>query len=411
MLDTKHIKSNFPILKTKSNGYSLVYLDNASTTQKPKAVIESISNFYRKDNANVHRGVYSLSEQATAKYEEAKEKVVRFIGAKDAKEIIFTKNATEGLNLLAFSLGKTFLKKGDVVLVSGGEHHSNLVPWQLASQIFGFTVEAVKMTVEGRWDLGDFQNKIKTLPVKIVSVAHASNSSGVIHPVEKIVPWIREKKALLILDGAQSVPHMPVSVARLGCDFLVFSGHKMLGPTGIGVVWGKKDLLLQMEPYQGGGGMIREVHLTESTWADVPERFEAGTPPIAEAVALGVAVDYLSAIGMGAVFEHEKQLTEYALGEIQKISGVEIYGPMDMISRGGIISFGIRGVHPHDIATICDTFGIAIRAGHHCSQSMMGVWKTEATARVSFYIYNTEKDVDELIKAIGKVKRVFQIKN
>ncbi len=402
------LKRDFPILSTSVYGKSLVYLDNAATSQKPKAVLEAMDSFYKESNANIHRGVYYLSEKATSLYEDARKKAAHFIGAKDPSEIIFTRGTTESLNLLAFCFTRAFLKRGDKVLITQGEHHSNVIPWQIYLPLKRAALGAIKLDAAGRLDWKDFQKKL-TKKVKLVSIAHASNSSGVIHEVKKIIELAHSKGILVCLDAAQSAPHMPINVQELGCDFLVFSGHKMLGPTGIGVLYGRRDLLEKMEPYQGGGGMIREVHLDHTSWADVPAKFEAGTPNIAGAIGLAAAIDYLNAAGLEAIAVHEQKLTQKLLEAFRKDSKIQIFGPKDLENRCGIVSFGIKGVHPHDMATVLDQDGIAIRAGHHCAQMMMESWHVPATARVSFYLYNTEEDVSRLISGLEKVKFIFRV--
>lgn len=400
------MKSDFPILQQQVNGYPLVYLDNAATTQKPRQVIDALVQFYERDNANIHRGVHTLAERSTAAYEGVRPKVAKFIGAPGGSEIIFTRNATEGLNLLAQAWGGANLAEGDEIVLSVMEHHSNIVPWQLAARRANASLRYAGITPEGRLDL-DHLRSLVTPRTKVISVAHASNVLGTINPVAEIAEMARSVGALFVVDGAQSAPHMPVDVAALGCDAYVFSSHKMLGPTGVGVLWAKRELLEAMPPYMGGGDMISIVKPEGSTWADLPHKFEAGTPNIADVVAFGAAIDYLEAMGMDAVRDHELDITTYAYDRLRGVDGITVFGPPPGDDKGAVLSFALDYAHPHDIATILDTKGIAVRAGHHCAQILMRELGQPATARASFYIYNDRADVDALIDGLDEVSRVM----
>jgi cysteine desulfurase / selenocysteine lyase len=394
------VKKDFPLLATNP----VTFLDSAASSQKPKVVIEGLEHFYTHLNANVHRGTYRLSMAATEAYEEARRKVARFIGA-DEREIIFVRNATEALNLVAYAWGLRHLKTGDEILLTEMEHHANLVPWHLVAKYTGAVINAVPVTSEGRLDLAAFETLL-TGKVKIVSVVHMSNVLGTVNPVTELATLAKAKGALFVVDGAQSVPHLPVNVKKLGADFLAFSGHKMCGPTGVGVLWGRYDILKEMGPFLGGGEMIRKVLVDHSTYADVPQRFEAGTPPIAEAVALGVAADYLTDIGMDKVWQHDHELVTYALQRLdEELPEIRTVGPRGS-DRGGIIAFTLGNLHPHDLATALDENGIAVRAGHHCAQPLHHTLNLPATARASFYLYTTKDDVDRFIAAL-KAARVF----
>lgn len=405
-LDVQSIRKDFPILSSLVHGKPLVYLDNAATTQKPRQVIEALVNFYEKHNANVHRAVYQLGEIATDQYEEARRKVADFIGADDPATVIFTRNATEAINLVAHSWALRNLKDDDEILLSEAEHHSNLVPWQMAAAATGAKLRFIRITEEGDLDLEHASGLINGR-TRIVAVWHASNVLGSISPVQELARMAHEHGAVVLVDGAQSVPHMPVNVADLECDFLAFSAHKMLGPTGIGVLWGRRELLESMEPFLGGGDMIRQVWLDRASWNEIPWKFEAGTPNIADAIAFGVAVDYLSRLGMHAVHAYEQKLASYALERLSKVPDITVYGPRDPRRRSGVVSFNITDVHPHDVGTVLDHEGVAIRAGHHCCQTLMRKLGVSATARASFYIYNTLEEVDILVEALNKVRKVF----
>ena len=404
--DVHAVRQEFPILGVQVHGKPLVYLDNAATSQKPQAVIDSLVDYYSRYNANVHRGIYTISEQATAAYEEARAKVARFINAPSPECIVFVRNTTEAINLVRYAWGTDNVNANDEILVSEMEHHSNLVPWQLLAQERGADLRFLRVNNEGRLML-DGLDVLITDRTRLIAVTHVSNVLGTINPVKGIVKKAHKYGALVLLDAAQSVPHMPVDVQDLDCDFMAFSGHKMMGPTGVGVLYAKPHLLEAMRPFMGGGSMIRKVMLSESTWADGPQKFEAGTPNIADTIALGAAVDYLTDLGMANVREHEIQITQYALNLLGEVSGVKLFGPWELQTRAGVISFVMDGVHPHDIAQILDSEAVAVRAGHHCCQPLMRRFNVSATARASFYAYTTEQDVDALIEGIHKAQRVF----
>ncbi|MBI2564789.1 cysteine desulfurase [Candidatus Woesearchaeota archaeon] len=405
-LNLEKIRKDFVILNQKVHGHRLVYLDNASTSQKPIQVIEAINNYYQEYNANVHRGIYELSEKSTHQYELAHRKVAVFIGA-SFEEIIFTRGTTESINLLAYSLGQN-LKPGDEIVLTQMEHHSNIVPWQEIAKRQSAQIKYIPITSEGELDL-DAAKKIITDKTKIVSVAHVSNVLGTINPVKEIGQIAHNHNALFIVDGAQSVPNMAINVKEINCDFLAFSGHKMIGPTGIGVLYGKKDLLEKMSPFLYGGDMIREVSFQNSSWNCLPWKFEAGTPNIVGGIGLGIAIDYLKQIGMKEIEDYEKEITAYALKRLQTIEDLVIYGPKDPEKRIATISFNVKGIHAHDLATILDREGIAVRGGHHCAMPLMNLLGITASARASFYFYNTFEDVDALIEGIKKAKKVFKL--
>jgi len=404
------IKTDFPILRRKVNGKRLVYLDNAATSQKPKQVIKAISDYYKNYNANVHRGLHTLSEEATTAYEEVRKKIAELINAKSEREIIFTSGTTMALNLVAYSWGRKNLKKDDVVLLSEAEHHSNIVPWKMLQREVGFTIEYLEFNEEGKLELatGNWQLTTNT---KLVSLTHVSNTLGTVNDVEWIAREVKRKNKdiLICLDGAQAVPHRKVDVQKLGCDFYSFSAHKMLGPSGVGVLWVKEEVLAEMEPFLGGGEMIKEVHLDKSTvYNDYPHKFEAGTPNIAGVIGLGAAVDYLNKIGIETVARHEQELINYTIKKLTTIEGLEILGPKDPKERGGLVSFTLEGIHAHDLATILDEEGIAVRSGHHCAMPLHTKLEIPASTRASIYLYNTEKDIDTLIEGIEKAKSLFR---
>jgi cysteine desulfurase/selenocysteine lyase len=407
-LNVNRIRADFPILKRKIGGKPLVYLDSAATSQKPTAVIDAIDRYYREYNANVHRGLHRLSEEATVAFEQSREGFARLIGAKTAKEIIFVRNATEALNLVAFTWGRANLRSGDRILLTEMEHHSNIVPWQMLAKEKGLRLDYATIREDGLLNWQSFEELIKESP-KVLSIAHVSNALGTINPVRQMAREAHEVGATVIVDAAQSVPHMPVDVADLECDFLAASGHKMLAPTGIGVLYGRQDLLESIEPLMGGGEMIKEVHLQDARWNDLPWKFEAGTPNIEGAIGLGAAVDYLSKLGMRNVREHEKDLTRYALERLADVKGLALYGTREIDKRGAAISFNLGDIHAHDLATVLDTQGIAIRSGHHCAQPLMERLKVPATSRASFYIYNTKREVDVLVRALEKTRKMFRI--
>jgi cysteine desulfurase/selenocysteine lyase len=385
----------------------LVYLDNAATSQKPTAVLQALDDYYRCHNANVHRGVHTLSEEATASYEGARTRIARFINAPSDKQVVFTRGTTEGINLVTHTWGRANLKPGDEVLITAMEHHSNIVPWQILQEQVGFTLRHIPITPEGLLDLSQL-DQLLTERTKLLSFVHASNVLGTINPVHELVAAARRVGAKVLVDGAQSVPHMPVDVQALDVDFFVFSSHKMCGPTGMGVLYGKRALLEGMPPWMGGGDMIREVKLSGSKWNTLPYKFEAGTPAIAEAIGLGAAVDYLTAVGMDWVREHEQQLTRYAYARLSQIEGLRILGPGPE-ARGGLIAFTLGDVHPHDLSAVLDSEGIAIRAGHHCAQPVHDQYGVVASARASFYLYNTREEVDQLAAALEKANSIFAL--
>ncbi|MGC9011251.1 MAG: cysteine desulfurase [Candidatus Micrarchaeia archaeon] len=411
MFDPYKIREDFPILREKMNGKRLVYLDNAATSQKPKQVIDEINKYYKKYNANIHRGIYKLSEEATKKYVESKEKVANFIGAKGIEEIVYTRNATESLNLVAIAWGEANIKEGDHILISEMEHHSNMVPWQLLTKKKKAKLDYIKINDDTSLSIDSLKEELEKGP-KIVSLTHVSNVTGTINDIKYISNLVHKSGALFLVDGAQSVPHMPINVDSLGCDMLAFSGHKMLGPTGIGVLYAKREVLDSMPPFLVGGDMIKAVSYESAIWNDLPWKFEAGTSNIEGGIGLGTAVDYLNKLGMENVSSYEKKLTEYALERISEIKNVEVFGyGIDKLElRSGVISFSIKGVHPHDIAQIFDSEGIAIRAGHHCAMPLVRkLISNGSVARMSFYIYNTKEDIDSAIDAIIKVKKVFGV--
>jgi cysteine desulfurase/selenocysteine lyase len=407
-LNVARIRADFPILKRKIGGKPLVYLDSAATSQKPKTVIAAIDRYYREYNANVHRGVHRLSEEATIAFEQSREKFARFIGADTAKEIVFVRNATEAVNLIALSWGRANLKSGDRILLTEMEHHSNIVPWQMLAKEKGLRVDYVEIRDDGILNWESFERLIKERP-KVLSLAHVSNALGTINPVKQMAQEAHKVGATVIVDAAQSVPHMPVNVADLGCDFLAASGHKMLAPTGIGMLYGRQDLLEHMEPLMGGGEMIKEVHLQEARWNDLPWKFEAGTPNIEGVIGLGAAVDYLTKLGMQNVREHEKEITRYAIEQLAGVKSLILYGTREIEKRGAVISFNLGDIHAHDLATILDTQGIAIRSGQHCAEPLMERLKVPATSRASFYIYNTRREADILVRALEKAGKLFKI--
>lgn len=404
MIDVEKIRKDFPILDQIVNDEPLVYLDNAATTQKPKAVLEAVNRYYQEDNANVHRGVHTLAERATASYEAARETVRRFINAFSTKEVLFTRGTTTGLNWIG-RFAEEILEEGDEVLISIMEHHSNILPWQEACRKTGAKLVYAYLK-DGGLDLEDFREKL-TDRTKFVSITHASNVLGVINPIQELAQLAHEKGAIMVVDGAQSVPHMKIDVQKLDADFFVFSGHKMAGPTGIGVLYGKEYYLNQMSPVEFGGEMIDFVYEQSATWKELPWKFEAGTPNMAGAIGLAAAIDYLEAIGMDAIEHHEQELIAYVFPKLQAIEGLEIYGSQDLAKRSGVISFNLGDLHPHDLATALDYEGVAVRAGHHCAQPLIQYLEVPATARASFYLYNTKEDCDKLVEALIKTKEFF----
>ena len=406
----ENLRNDFPILKrTVRDNKRLVYLDNASTTQKPNQVIDAITDYYRNHNANIHRAVYALAEESTEAYEGARDKIAKFVNIKNRQELIFVRGTTEAINLVAYAWGRPHINEGDIIVTTEYEHHSNIVPWQLLTQEKRAKLEYIGMNDDGQLNLDDLDKYLATGKVKLVTFSLMSNVLGTITDAAKIIAKCKAAGVLTLIDGAQAVPHMKVDLDTLGCDFFAFSGHKMLAPTGIGVLWVRKSVLQTMNPFHGGGDMIREVHKYETTWNDLPYKFEAGTPSIAEVIGFGAAIDYLTKIGMDNVRQHEMELTQYAIDELSKIPGLEIYGTKDITKRGGVISFNFADVHPHDVADIIDKEGISLRSGHHCAQVLMERLNVAATSRASFYIYNTKADVDALINSLNIVAKVFKL--
>ena len=409
-LSFENLRKDFPILERKvRDNKQLVYLDNASTTQKPKQVIDALANYYYNYNANIHRSVYSIAEEATEAYEKVRDKVAKFLNISKREEIIFVRGTTEAINLVAYSWGRKHIKEGDIIVTTEYEHHSNIVPWQLLVKEKNAKLEYIGINDNGELILDHLDKYLTTGKVKLVTFSLMSNVLGTISNAEKIISKCQEAGVKILVDGAQAVPHMGIDIQKLGCDFFAFSAHKMLGPTGIGVLWVRKDVLETMVPFHGGGDMIREVHKYETTWNDLPYKFEAGTPNIADVIGFGAAIDYLSQLGMDNVRKHEIELTKYALEKMSQIKGITIYGTKDISKRGGVISFNFHDVHPHDVATIVDREGVAIRSGHHCAQVLMERLDVAATNRASFYIYTTKEDVDKLIQSLEKVAELFKL--
>jgi cysteine desulfurase/selenocysteine lyase len=405
--NAEHYKKDFPILLRMIRGTKLVYLDSAATTQKPRVVIEAIDQYYRLHNANVHRGLHTLAEEATAAYEATRDKIARFIGGVKREEIIYTQNATQGINMVASSWGNQNIKKGDRIVITRMEHHANLVPWIVLAKKTGAELVYIPIDAEGYLDLADLEDII-TPNTKIVAVTHMSNVLGTINPVEEIIALAHKRGAVALVDGAQSVPHMPVDVRAIDADFLAFSAHKMLGPTGLGVLYGKEELLSRMEPVQYGGEMISEVRYDYASWNELPHKFEAGTPNIEAAFAFLPALEYLEKIGMENIRRHEMELTAYALDKISSLDFIRVFGPKDVNYRGGIISFVDKNIHPHDLATFLDTHGIAVRAGHHCAQPLTRLLGVNSTTRASIYLYNTHDDIDQLVTGLKEARRYFR---
>lgn len=406
MYDVEKVRRDFPILERTVYGKPLAYLDSAATSQKPRAVLEALARYYGEYNANIHRGIHALAEEATSAYERTRQRVARFIGARDSRSVVFTRNATEAVNLVAYAWGRRNLKQGDEVLSSQMEHHSNLIPWQMLAQEKGARLRHLPVTEDGRLDLSAL-DRLLTDRTRIVAVSAMSNVLGTINPVGEIIAAAHRKGALVLLDGAQLVPHNAVDVTALDCDFLAFSSHKMLGPTGVGVLYGRTEVLEKMDPFLGGGEMILEVWEDRARYNDIPHRFEAGTPNIADVIAFASAIDYLEGLGMDSVREHERRLVGYALDRLRGEEDVRLYGPDDPGLRGGVVSFSFDEIHPHDVGTILDHEGIAIRAGHHCAQPLMRRYGITGTCRASFYVYTTEGEIDRLVAALAKVREVF----
>src|SRR5919108_5377374 len=408
--DVFKIREDFPILKRKINGNkTLVYLDNAATTQKPISVIKAILDYYMNYNSNIHRAVHQMAEEATLAFETTRQKVAKFINAHSADEIIFTRNATEAINLVSFSWGRSNINKNDKIVITEIEHHSNIVPWQILAKEKGAIVEYIGVDDCGYLDMAEYEELIQTNKVKLVSISQMSNVLGTIVPIEKIINKAHSKGIPVLVDGAQSVPHMPVDVQRMNCDFMVFSAHKMLGPTGVGILYVKKEILDKMKPFIGGGDMIKEVHKHEIRYNDLPYKFEGGTPNIADVVGFGSAIDYLNKVGMDKVRQHEIDITSYAIKAVTDVEGLTLYGPANATHRGGVLSFNVSDIHPHDLATIMNEHGVAIRSGHHCAQILMERLDVSATSRTSFYIYNTKEEFDIFINALNHARRLFKI--
>jgi len=405
-LDVARIRKDFPILERTVYGKPLVYLDNAATSQKPRQVIDALVRYYESYNANIHRAIHALGEEATAAYEDARARTAAFINAPSPECIVFTRNTTEAINLVAYTWGRANIHEGDEILLTEMEHHSNLIPWQRLAAEKGATVRYIGLTDEQTLELNGMENLMNGR-TKLAAVTHVSNALGTINPIEKLIPEAHRNGTMFLVDGAQSAPHMPVDVQALDCDFFAFSAHKMLGPTGVGVLYARRELLEEMEPFLGGGEMIRRVTLEGATWNDVPYKFEAGTPNIADAIAFGAALDYLGGIGMDNVRAHEMEVTEYCLRRLRQLEDVVIYGPPAAADRGGVVSFNYPGLHPHDIGTILDRHGVAIRAGHHCTQPLMRHLGVPGTARASFYVYNTPEEIDVLIHAVKAARNYF----
>jgi cysteine desulfurase/selenocysteine lyase len=406
-LDVARVRKDFPILAREVHGKPLVYLDSAASSQRPQAVLDAMAEYYERHHANVHRGIYALAEESTALYEGARDTVAAFVNAYDRSEVVFTKNSTEAINLVARSVGDSGrVKPGDEIVVTEMEHHSNIVPWQLLAARTGAVVRWLPITDEGRLDLAGLDELVNER-TRVVAFVHQSNILGTVNPVSQIVRRAHEVGAYVVLDASQSVPHMPVDVQEIGADFVAFTGHKMLGPTGIGVLWARRELLDELPPFLGGGEMIEEVALTGSTYAEPPHRFEAGTPPIAQAVALGAAVDYLTDIGMDAIAAHEHEIAAHMLDVLSRVEGVRLIGPPDTQDRGGIVSFTLGAIHPHDVGQVLDELGIAVRVGHHCARPTCVRYGVPATTRASAYLYTTKAEIDALAEGLEQVKRYF----
>ena len=406
----EEIRKDFPVLNRRvRDDKKLVYLDNAATTQKPNQVIDAISDYYKNHNSNIHRAVHALAEESTEAFELTRDKVAEFLNIQDPQEVIFTKGTTEAINLVANAWGRDNVKEGDIIVTTEYEHHSNIVPWQLLTQDKKAQLKYIDIDDNGELKLEQLDDYLATGKVKLVACSHTSNVLGTISPVKEIVSKCKNAGAKILIDGAQAVPHMKVDLSELDCDFYAFSAHKMLGPTGVGVLWAKKEILQEMTPYQGGGDMIREVHKYETTWNDLPYKFEAGTPNIADVIGFKNAIEYLQKIGMDNIREHEKELTKYALERMEKVPGITLYGVKDLEKRGGVISFNFNDVHPHDVGTIIDKDGVAIRSGHHCAQVLMEKLNVAATNRASFYVYSTKEEIDVLISSLESVAKVFKL--
>jgi cysteine desulfurase / selenocysteine lyase len=405
-LDAQRLRADFPIFEQEIHGKPLAYLDSAVTSQKPRQVLDAMRDFYETSNANVHRGVYTLSERSTAAFEGARQKVADFVNAPDVREVIFTRQATEALNLVAYAWGLNNLGPGDLVVVTELEHHSNFVPWQYMADKTGAGFRMLHVTDEGELDLSGLDEAARDGNVKVVAANLVSNALGTINPIEKLAAWAHAQGAIMVVDGAQAAPHHPVDVQALGCDFFALSAHKMCGPTGVGALWGRRALLEAMEPFNLGGHMISKVRYEATTWGELPHKFEAGTSPIAEAVGLGAAIDYLNEVGIEAIEAHEQELAAVAIERLAEIEGVKLYGPPPE-RRAGIVSFNVEGIHPHDVAQVLDSEGVAIRAGHHCCQPLMTRLGVAATNRASFYLYSVPEEIDRLVDGVQKTRKIF----
>jgi cysteine desulfurase/selenocysteine lyase len=408
-LEINKIRKDFPILTRKFNGKPFIYLDNAATTQKPLSVINKISDYYSSYNSNIHRAVYDVAEEATNAYELTREKVCRFINATSTEEIIFTRNATEAINLVAYSWGRKNIKKGDIIILSEQEHHSNIVPWQILAKEKNAEIKFLKINETGNLNLDELEFYLNNNNIKFISLCHMSNALGNIVPIDQIIDMVHGYGLPILVDGAQSVPHIKTDVTSLDCDFLAFSAHKMLGPTGVGILYTKKNILEEMDPFICGGDMIKEVHKENTSFNDLPYRFEAGTPNIADVIGFSAAIDYLNEIGMDNIRNHEIDITKYALKRMSELKQIKLYGDTDICNRGGIVSFNLGDIHPHDLATILNDHGIAIRSGHHCAQILMEKLDVSATSRASFYIYNTKEEINIFINALGEAIKLFQL--
>ena len=406
----EEIRKDFPVLNRRvRDDKQLVYLDNAATTQKPNQVIDAITDYYQNHNSNIHRAVHALAEESTEAFEVTRDKIAKFLNIQNREEIVFVRGTTEAINLISYAWGRDNVEKGDIVVTTEYEHHSNIVPWQLLTQETGAELKYINIDDNGELMLEQLDEYLATGKVKLVAISHVSNVLGTITDIQKVIKKCKDAGAKILVDGAQAVPHMKVDIASLGCDFYAFSAHKMLGPTGVGVLWARKELLENMRPFQGGGDMIREVHKHETTWNDLPYKFEAGTPNVADVICFAAAIDYLTKIGMDNVRSHEVELTKYALEKMSNVKGLTIYGPKDPQKASGVISFNFNDVHPHDVATIIDKNGVAIRSGHHCAQVLMEKLNVAATNRASFYIYTTKEEVDTLINSLDQVAEVFKL--
>ena len=404
------IRKDFPVLNRRvRDDKKLVYLDNAATTQKPNQVIDAITDYYQNHNSNIHRAVHALAEESTEAFEVTRDKIAKFLNIQNREEIVFVKGTTEAINLISYAWGRDNVQKGDIVVTTEYEHHSNIVPWQLLTQETGAELKYINIDDKGELMLEQLDEYLATGKVKLVAISHVSNVLGTITDIQKVITKCKNANAKILVDGAQAVPHMKVDIANLGCDFYAFSAHKMLGPTGVGILWARKEILENMKPFHGGGDMIREVHKYETTWNDLPYKFEAGTPNVADVICFAAAIDYLTKIGMDNVRNHEIDLTKYALEKMSKVKGLTIYGPKDPQKASGVISFNFNDVHPHDVATIIDKNGVAIRSGHHCAQVLMEKLNVAATNRASFYIYTTKEEVDTLIDSLEQVAEVFKL--